>query len=89
MYLGFVIDSQSMTRSLTIEKIGKIRKIIRKTARLLGKFTGSFPAVRFGTLHYSSLERDKILAIKFIKGNFEKKKESFPGRENGHFLVDK
>ena len=46
--------------------------IIRKIARLLGKFTSNFPAVRFGPLHYRSLERDKIIALKFAKGNFDK-----------------
>ena len=53
--------------------------IIKKIARLRGKFTSSFPAVRFGPLHYRSLERDKILAIKFAKVNFEKKDGSFTG----------
>ena len=47
--------------------------IIRKIARLQGKFTSSFPAVRFGSLHYRSLERNKILAFKFTKGKFDKK----------------
>ena len=47
--------------------------IIRKIAKLLGKFTSSFPVVRFGPLHYRSLEWDKILALKFAKGNFDKK----------------
>ena len=71
-YLGFVIDSQSMTISLTQKKKASIKQlchevlqeeflITRKTARLLGKFTSSFPAVRFGPLHYRSLERNKIL----------------------------
>ena len=46
--------------------------IIRKIAKLLGKFTSSFPVVRFGPLHYRSLERDKILTLKFAKGNFDK-----------------
>lgn len=36
--------------------------IIKKFARLTGRFTSSFPAVRFSPLHYSSLERDKIIA---------------------------
>ena len=83
-YLGFVIDSQLMTISLTQKKIASIKQlrhevlqekvlVIRKIAKLLGKFTSSFPAVRFGPLHYRSLERDKILALKFAKGNFDKK----------------
>ena len=47
--------------------------IIRKIARLLGKFLSSFPEVRFGPLHYRLLERDTILALKFAKANFDKK----------------
>ena len=83
-YLGFVIDSQSMTMSLTQKKKASIRQlchevlqeeflIIRKIARLLGKFTSSFPAVRFGLLHYRSLEQDEILALKFAKEKIDKK----------------
>ena len=47
--------------------------LIRKIARLVGKFTSSFPAVSFGPLHYRSLERGKILVLKLAKGNFDKK----------------
>ena len=83
-YLGFVTDSQSMTISLTEKKKAYIKQlchevlqkeflIIRRIARLLGKFTNSFPAVRFGPLHCRSLEQGKILALKFAKGNFDKK----------------
>ena len=83
-YLGFVTDSQSMTISLTKKKKACIKQlchkvlqeeflIIRKITRLLCKFTSSFPAVHFGPLHYRSLEQDKILALKFAKGNFDKK----------------
>ena len=82
-YLGFLIDSQSVTTSLTKKKacskqlcpevLQEEFLVIRKIARLLGKFTSSFPPVRFGPLHYGSLERDKILALKFAKGSFDKK----------------
>ena len=83
-YLGFVTDSQSMTISLTEKKEAYIKQlchevlqkeflIIRRIARLLGKFTNSFPAVCFGPLHCRSLEQGKILALKFAKGNFDKK----------------
>ena len=46
---------------------------ITTIAKLLGKFTSSFPAVQFGKLHYTSLEREKIQALKLSKGNFDKK----------------
>ena len=58
-HLGFVIDSQSMTISLTKKKKACIKQllhkvlqekflILRKMSRLLGKFTSSFPAVHYG-----------------------------------------
>ena len=81
-YLGFVIDSQSMTISLTQkacikqlchEVLQEEFLVIRKIVRLLGKFTSSFPAVCFGTLHYRPMDWDKILALKFSKKNFDKK----------------
>ena len=83
-YLGFASDSQSMTISLTQKKKASIKQschevlqekflIIKKIARLLGKFTSSFTAVRFDPLHYRSLERNKILTLKFAKRIFDKK----------------
>ena len=55
---GILIDSQSMTMSLTHKKVSMKQLchevlqeeflIIRKITRLLGKFTSSFPAVCFG-----------------------------------------
>ena len=47
----------------------------------MGKFTSSFTAVRFGPLHYRSLERDKIIALKFAKGKFDKKMEVSQARK--------
>ena len=83
-YFGFANDSQSMTVSFTQKKKASIKQlchevlqeeylIIRKIARLLGRFTSSFLAVCFGPLHYRLLERDKILALRFAKGKFDKK----------------
>ena len=83
-HLGFVIDSQSMTISLTQKIKGYIKQlchrvlqkkilIIKKIVRLLGKFMSSFPAVRFSPLYSRSLERDNTLALRFAKGKFDKK----------------
>ena len=56
---------------------------IRTRDKLLGKFIGSFPAVQFGKLHYRSLEREKVQALKLSKGNFDKKmKVSSTGKED-------
>ena len=91
-YLGFATDSQSMTISLTKKKKAYVKHlchevlqeeflIIRKIARLLGKFVSSFPAMRFDQLYYRPFEQDKTLALKFAIGNFDKKmKVSQPGK---------
>ena len=56
---------------------------IRTVAKLLRKFTNSFPAVPFGKLHYRYLEREKIQALKLSKSNFDKKmKVSSAGTED-------
>ena len=93
-YLGFVLNSQPMTISLSDVKKEKIKLLcseiledecpkIRTIAKLLGKFTSSFPAVQFGKLHYRLLEREKIQALKLSKGNFDKKmKVSSAGKED-------
>ena len=60
-------------RSLCTEILNEEFPVIRKVAGLLGKFSSSFPAVRFGRLHYRALERDKIEALKLKKVNFDKK----------------
>ena len=81
-YLGFVIDSRSMTVSLTSSKKKKVKDMcisllskekpsIREVARVLGNFSASFVAVTFGKLHYRNLERDKIFALRKNMGKFD------------------
>ena len=71
-----------MLVSLTLKKKNRIRElcqqilhdkssVIRDVAKLLGYFSSSFVAVRFGKLHYRNLERDKIEALRLSKGNFD------------------
>ena len=45
---------------------------VRVVAQLLGYFSTSFIGVKFGLLHYRSLERDKIKYLQYNKGNFDK-----------------
>jgi len=82
-YLGFIINSQTMTISLTLKKKEKLKELcisilskskllIRDVARLLGNFSASFIAVTYGKLHYRDLEREKILALRNNKGNFDR-----------------
>ena len=81
-YLGFVINSISMIITLTEKRKKRIKNlcntllsqehcIIRDVAKLLGYFSSSFVAVRFGKLHYRNLERNKIAALQRNQGNFD------------------
>ena len=80
VFLGFIIDSVSMTVSLTEEKREKILKNcklllqqdkpqIRTVARVIGMLTASFPAVKHGPLHFRALESCKAKALKSNLGN--------------------
>lgn len=80
-FLGFVINSVSMTITLTNNKKEKLKLFcsnilttrmpkIRTIASILGKITSSFPAAKFGRLHYRALERCKATALHENKGNF-------------------
>lgn len=81
-YLGFILNSVSMTVKLTNAKASqiqlecnstlKLRKItVREVARLLGLIISSFPGVMWGPLHYRQLEAEKINALTKAKGNFD------------------
>ena len=82
-FLGMIIDSVSMSVTLTEEKKLSIKQIcknllseqrvkIREVASILGKFSSSFIAVPHGRLHYRNLDGDKNVALIFHKGNFDK-----------------
>ena len=82
-YLGFILDSVSMTVKLPVEKKTIIRDLcqfvlremvitIRTLARLLGLFSSSFIAVSEGKLHYRGLERDKTRALARNKGRYDR-----------------
>ena len=82
-YLGFVFDSLSIPVSLSNNKkkanldicentLITSKVTIRHIARILGKFSSSFHAVRLGWLHYRALEIFKTEALKEHKGNFDK-----------------
>ena len=81
-YLGMIINTINMTISLTQKKKAKIFDLcvkllkepnchIRDVAKLLGYMSYGFIAVKFGKMHYRHLERQKIEALAFNKGNFE------------------
>ena len=44
---------------------------IRFVARVIGLMTASFPAVKYGPLHFRGLERCKSEGVKLSKGNYD------------------
>ena len=80
--LGFIINSVAMTVRLIQDKLASLisscnnllrclSPTIREVARVVGKLVFSLPGVRYGPLYYRHLERDKCLALKIQKGNFD------------------
>ena len=82
-FLGFILNSVSMTIRLTPEKAAGLKTTchalltnpsptISELARVVGKIVSSFPGVMYGPLHYRMLERDKILALQTTCWDFDK-----------------
>ena len=82
-FLGFIIDSNNMTVTLTEAKKVAIKDLctqvltskqntIRDIARLLGKFSSSFIGVPEGKLHFRWLERNKTKELARRRGKFDK-----------------
>ena len=80
-FMGFIIDSITMTVYPTSEKIEKIihtcqgllqspHPTIREVASTLGLPISNFPAAKLGPLHFRSLDMDKTEALRLNKGNF-------------------
>eukprot|EP00794_Sanderia_malayensis_P014639 gene14639-16158_t len=81
-FLGFVLNSQSMTISLSADKAESIRKqissllssekiTIRDLASITGKIVATFPAFLHAKLHYRALENQNIQELRYNTGNFE------------------
>ena len=94
-FLGFIIDSNSMTIEINREKaehiLLKIRKflqnpspVIRKLASVVGSVISIFLAISLGKLHYPALEKEKISLLKEKCGNYEAKISSL----NKHTIED-
>lgn len=80
-YLGFVIDSETMTVRLTEERkqkqydvvseiLDQSQTTIRELARLIGLAVASFPGVKFGPLFYRNMEDDKIRALEVSRVDY-------------------
>ncbi len=81
-HLGFIINSDSMTVTMTDDKVNKIMKLaqeclhsnklpIRQVAKLIGKFNATRPANVWAGLYSKQLEIDKNLALAGSKYDFE------------------
>lgn len=82
VFLGFVLNSVSMTVCLPTEKafrikewcsrlIGSATMSIQELAEVIGLLVSSFPGVLYGPLFYRHLEHDKIMALRQNKGNYQ------------------
>ena len=82
VFLGFVLDSVQMKIYLTNEKVDKLKSIctklikakettIREVSRALGYMVSSFPGVMYGPLYFRQLEREKTLALRYSKGDYD------------------
>ena len=79
-FLGFELNSRSMTVSLPADKRFDILNLcqilldgekftIRFVAKVVGKLIASLPAVQFGSLFCKYIEIDKIRSLKISAGN--------------------
>ena len=81
-FLGFMLNSVTMTVKLTSEKVRNIQNVcevllssekvtLRQFAQLVGMLVAAEPGVEYAKLHYKQLEIEKDGALKRNKGNFE------------------
>lgn len=81
-FLGFELNSINMTLGLPTEKRNKILNLvkdiskrkhikIREYAKFLGVLTSSCPAIAYGWLYTKLFEREKYLALRQSKDNYD------------------
>ena len=79
-FLGFILNSVIMTKTITDEKKRQLKSFytktllttrtnIRRITSTLRKISSSFPAAKFGRLHYRGLERCNTKALSKYGGN--------------------
>ena len=82
-FLGFILDSTSLTVRPNADKIGKVTDTckrllakndctIRELANAIGLLVSCFPGIAHGSLYYRELEHIKVCALKAFKGGFNK-----------------
>ena len=83
-FLGFVLDSQSMTLRPKKERIEKTMKqiqtlkvkpqiTVRELAQVIGLLVSLFPGIKYGPLFYRQMELVKIKCLKENRGDYEKR----------------
>ena len=81
-HLGFVLNSLTMTVSLSDEKFDKLYQLsqrilesekvsIRLVASLIGIMASFCPGVEYGQLYYRQIEIEKTIALKIARGDFD------------------
>lgn len=81
-FLGFIIDTRKMKITLPERKklklvnacdiiLKKNKCLIRELSQLLGNIVATFPAAQYGPLHYRTIEREKIVALKQNNDNYD------------------
>ena len=81
VFLGFILNSLTMTVSPTPHKFGKTTKVcscllennhptITQVAEVIGILISSFPGTKYGPLHYRTLELCKVNALKQTQGDY-------------------
>ena len=73
MTITLSLEKQESIKKLCLEIISSPEITIRKLACVIGKIVSSFPAVKYGKLHYRELEIEKIDALKNNQGDFDRK----------------
>ena len=82
IFLGFIINSKTMTVKPTKEKctalarlckgtLAKTKLKIQHLASVIGKIVAMFPGSQYGPLHYRELEKAKTQALKLNRGNYD------------------
>ena len=81
-FLGFIINSLTMTVRLSAYKSTKVQKAcqdllkskhitVRDVAHVIGLLVSSLPAVQFGDLYYRRLEINEITALRQNQGDYD------------------
>jgi hypothetical protein len=81
-FLGFEWDSHTMSVAVNKHRALKVKQscddllaarkwTIRELSQVIGQIVACFPGVLWGPLYYRTLEREKTLALKYNKGDFD------------------